>query len=126
MSVIRAGAGTRRRGRGDFRRCQRSVPVTARIASETGDLLGITTTAVNSMVRRARTRLGRAASVARDADHARDAGDAGAPADRRLRRLLDRYAAAVENADGVALTRLLRADAVLEMPPSTTWFAGRD
>ena len=69
------------------------------------------------MVRRARTRLGRAASVA---------GDGGEPADSQLRRLLDRYAAAVENADGVALTRLLRADAVLEMPPSTTWFAGRD
>jgi RNA polymerase sigma-70 factor, ECF subfamily len=47
-------------------------------------------------------------------------------ADPRQRRLLDRYAAAFENADGVALTRLLRADAVLEMPPSPTWFAGRD
>jgi RNA polymerase sigma-70 factor (ECF subfamily) len=43
-----------------------------------------------------------------------------------MRRLLDQYAAAFENADGVALTRLLRADAVLEMPPSPTWFAGRD
>jgi ketosteroid isomerase-like protein len=50
----------------------------------------------------------------------------GEPADPRQRRLLGRYAAAFENADGIALTRLLRADAVLEMPPSPTWFAGRD
>jgi RNA polymerase sigma-70 factor (ECF subfamily) len=69
------------------------------------------------MLRRARTQRGQAASAA---------GDAGEPADPRLRRLLDQYAAAVENADVVALTRLLRVDAVLEMPPSPTWFAGRD
>jgi RNA polymerase sigma-70 factor (ECF subfamily) len=48
------------------------------------------------------------------------------PDDPRQRRLLHRYAAAFESADVVALTRLLRADAVLEMPPSPTWFAGRD
>ena len=40
-------------------------------------------------------------------------------------RLLDQYAAAFENADGTALTALLREDAVLEMPPSPIWFAGR-
>jgi RNA polymerase sigma-70 factor (ECF subfamily) len=54
------------------------------------------------------------------------AGYLGEPADPRQRRLLDRYAAAFENADGDALTRLLREDAVLEMPPSPTWFGGRD
>ena len=48
------------------------------------------------------------------------------PADPRQRRLLDQYAAAFENADGNALTRLLRADAVLEMPPAPTWFTGRE
>ena len=69
------------------------------------------------MLRRARTQL---SPVAPAAD------DIGQPADPRQRRLLDRYAAAFENADGDALTRLLRADAVLEMPPSPTWFAGRD
>jgi RNA polymerase sigma-70 factor, ECF subfamily len=86
-------------------------------ASETADLLGTTTTAVNSMLRRARTQLSQAASVA---------DDIGEPTDPRQRRLLDQYAAAFENADGIVLTRLLRADAVLEMPPSPTWFAGRD
>jgi RNA polymerase sigma-70 factor (ECF subfamily) len=86
-------------------------------ASETADLLGTTTTAVNSMLRRARIQLGQAASAA---------DNLGEPADPRQRELLDRYAAAFENADGDALARLLRADAVLEMPPSPTWFAGRD
>jgi RNA polymerase sigma-70 factor (ECF subfamily) len=86
-------------------------------ASETADLLGMTTTAVNSMLRRARTQLSQASSAADDIRE---------PADPEQRRLLGQYAAAFENADGVALTRLLRADAVLEMPPSPTWFAGRD
>jgi RNA polymerase sigma-70 factor, ECF subfamily len=40
--------------------------------------------------------------------------------------LVDQYAAAFENADVTALVRLLRADAVFEMPPVPTWFAGRD
>jgi RNA polymerase sigma-70 factor (ECF subfamily) len=74
---------------------------------------------VNSRLRRARarTRLSQAESVA---------GNIREPGDPRQRRLLDDYAAAFENADGIALARLLRADAVLEMPPSPTWFAGRD
>ncbi len=50
----------------------------------------------------------------------------GDPADPRQRRLVDQYASAFENADAIALIRLLRADAVLEMPPSPSWFAGRD
>jgi RNA polymerase sigma-70 factor (ECF subfamily) len=69
------------------------------------------------MLRRARARLGQAAAAG---DDLRD------PSDRGQRELLDQYAAAFENADGIALARLLRADAVLEMPPSPTWFAGRD
>jgi RNA polymerase sigma-70 factor (ECF subfamily) len=48
------------------------------------------------------------------------------PADPRQRRLLVRYAAAFEQADVAALTRVLREDAVLELPPSPTWLAGRD
>jgi RNA polymerase sigma-70 factor (ECF subfamily) len=69
------------------------------------------------MLRRARARLGQAAAA--DAN-VRE------PADPGQRELLDQYASAFENADGTALARLLRADAVLEMPPSPTWFAGRD
>jgi RNA polymerase sigma-70 factor (ECF subfamily) len=70
------------------------------------------------MLRRARSRLSQAAASVAD--------DIGEPTDPRQRRLLDQYAAAFENADGIALTRLLREDAVLEMPPSPTWFTGRD
>jgi RNA polymerase sigma-70 factor (ECF subfamily) len=40
--------------------------------------------------------------------------------------VLEQFAAAIENADAGALAELLRADAVLEMPPFLTWFAGRD
>src|SRR5215470_432760 len=42
------------------------------------------------------------------------------------RTLLDAYAEAFASADVGALARLLRDDAVLEMPPQPTWFAGRE
>src|SRR5438067_1127863 len=41
------------------------------------------------------------------------------------RALLDRFAAAFENADVSGLAELLREDVALEMPPLLTWFAGR-
>ena len=86
-------------------------------APEVADLLGTSTTAVNSMLQRARTQLRLAAP---DEDSLRE------PADPRRRELLARYATAFENADVAALTGLLREDAVLQMPPQPTWFAGRD
>jgi RNA polymerase sigma-70 factor, ECF subfamily len=48
------------------------------------------------------------------------------PADPAARDLIDRYIAAFEAADVAGLTRLLAADAILEMPPMLNWFAGRD
>ena len=86
-------------------------------AAEVADLLGTTTAAVNSTLQRARAQLRRAAPAA---DSVREPAG---PADREL---LARYAAAFENADVDALTVLLHRDAVLEMPPLPTWFAGRD
>jgi RNA polymerase sigma-70 factor (ECF subfamily) len=86
-------------------------------AAEVADLLGITTVAVNSMLLRAREKLRQAAP---QQDEVREPADAG------QRALIDAYVAAFSNADVPALTRLLRADAVLEMPPQPTWFAGRD
>jgi len=86
-------------------------------ASEVAGLLGISTAAVNSVLQRARDHLRRAAPAPDDILE---------PAEPELRRLLDRYASAFENADVSALTRLLRADAVLEMPPLPGWFAGRE
>jgi RNA polymerase sigma-70 factor (ECF subfamily) len=86
-------------------------------ASEVADLLGITTTAVNSLLQRARARMEQAAPAQ---DEIRE------PAEASQRELLDKYAAAFQNADVAALSRLLREDAIFEMPPIPTWFAGRD
>ena len=86
-------------------------------AAEVADLLGTSAAAVNSTLQRARAQL-RQVSPAEES--VREPGD---PAGRDL---LDRYAAAFENADVAALTRLLREDAVLEMPPRPAWFAGRE
>jgi RNA polymerase sigma-70 factor (ECF subfamily) len=84
-------------------------------AAEVAELFGLSTPAVNSVLQRARAGLRQAAPVP---DEMRE------PADADQRALLDQYAAALENADLAALMRLLRADAVVEMPPVPTWFAG--
>jgi RNA polymerase sigma-70 factor, ECF subfamily len=85
-------------------------------AAEAADLLGTTTTAVNSGLRRARAQLAQA-QPAED--------KLAEPTDPAQRALLDRFAAAFETADASALAELLREDVVLEMPPLLTWFAGR-
>ena len=86
-------------------------------AAEVAGLLGTTTTAVNSGLRRARAQLARALPAEEDTAEPNDPGQ---------RAALDRFAAAFENADADALAELLRKDAVLEMPPLPGWFAGRD
>jgi RNA polymerase sigma-70 factor, ECF subfamily len=86
-------------------------------AAEVADLLGTTTTAVNSGLRRARAQLARVLPAE---------DEVAEPADPDRRAILDRFAAAFENADIGALTQLLQEDAVLEMPPILPWFAGRD
>jgi RNA polymerase sigma-70 factor, ECF subfamily len=86
-------------------------------AAEVAELLGVSTVAVNSVLQRARARL---EEVAPAADEMRE------PTDPDDRALLGRYAAAFENADIAALTRLLHDDAEIEMPPIPTWFAGRE
>jgi RNA polymerase sigma-70 factor (ECF subfamily) len=85
-------------------------------AGQVADLLGTTTTAVNSGLRRARGRLARALPA--------EDGVA-EPAEPGRRALLDRFAEAFENADVNGLAELLREDVALEMPPLLTWFAGR-
>ncbi len=86
-------------------------------AAEVAELFGISTVAVNSVLQRARAGLQHAAPVPDEILE---------PADADQRALLDQYAAAFENADVTALMRLLRADAMFEMPPVPTWFAGRE
>src|SRR5215469_8908108 len=85
-------------------------------AAQVADLLGTTTTAVNSGLRRARAQLAQALPAE---------DELAEPAEPDRRALLDRFAAAVENADASALERLLAEDVALEMPPALTWFAGR-
>ncbi|HWM97993.1 MAG TPA: sigma-70 family RNA polymerase sigma factor [Streptosporangiaceae bacterium] len=85
-------------------------------AAEAAELLGMTTTAVNSGLRRARAQL---AEVLPAEDELAE------PAEPDRRALLDRFAAAFENADVSGLAELLREDVALEMPPLLTWFAGR-
>ena len=53
------------------------------------------------------------------------AGQVTEPTVPRARALLDQYIAAFENADAVALERLLVEDVTLEATPLRTWFAGR-
>jgi RNA polymerase sigma-70 factor (ECF subfamily) len=87
-------------------------------AAEVAELLGTTTTAVNSGLRRARAQL---AQVLPEQDEVTEpSGDAAA------RALIDRFAAAFENADLAALAEILREDVALEMPPTPAWFAGRE
>ena len=86
-------------------------------AAEVAALLGTTTAAVNGILQRARARL---AEVAPDEDQIHE------PADPQARALLDSYATAFQNADVTAVVRLLREDAVFEMPPEETWFTGRE
>jgi RNA polymerase sigma-70 factor (ECF subfamily) len=86
-------------------------------AADVAELLGTTTTAVNSGLRRARAQLAQA-MPAED--------ELAEPDDAERRVLLERFAAAIEAADATVMAGLLRSDVVLEMPPFRTWFAGRD
>jgi len=85
-------------------------------AAEVAEVLGVSSTAVHSALQHARARLARAGAVE---------DEVGEPAEPDRRALLGRYITAFENADVAGLVALLREDAVLEMPPFLTWFAGR-
>ena len=88
-------------------------------ASEVADVLGLTVSAVNSALHRARTTLAKHY-------HTRgvDAVKATSP-DAATRALLDRYVRAWETADIEALITLLKEDATFPMPPSPVWYQGR-
>jgi RNA polymerase sigma-70 factor (ECF subfamily) len=86
-------------------------------AAEVAELLETSVDAVNSALRRARTQL---ALSNLTQDELID------PIEAELREILDRYVDAFERADVSALVGLLRADVELEMPPTPTWFSGRD
>ena len=80
------------------------------------ELLGVSVTAVKSLLQRARTRL---------ADLPLSDEDLAEPTDDGARRVLDRYLAAFEQSDLAAIERLLADEAVLEMTSTTSWFSGK-
>jgi RNA polymerase sigma-70 factor (ECF subfamily) len=89
-------------------------------AAETADVLEITVSSANSALHRARTTLSaryRGQTLERPA---------ASTTDERIQWLLDHFVRAWENADVEGLVALLKEDAILAMPPSPSWYQGRD
>lgn len=89
-------------------------------AGEVGQLLGLTLSAVNSSLYRARVTISK---------HYRATGWEtlqASPPDQATQVLLGRYVHAWENADVEELVRLLKEDASFSMPPSPAWYQGSD
>ena len=84
-------------------------------AAETADLLDSSPAAVHSALQRARATMN--AGLPAAATH-RPSGD--------VADLVDRYVRAWHAADIPALVTLLRHDAQMAMPPTPSWYAGRD
>jgi RNA polymerase sigma-70 factor, ECF subfamily len=84
---------------------------------EVADFLDTSTSAVNSALQRARAQMTEQMPVEDNIVE---------PEQSDQRAVLDSYVTAFERSDISALTRLLHRDAVLEMPPFLSWFAGRD
>jgi len=83
--------------------------------AEVGEVLGVSTTAVNSLLSRARE------SVRGTAD--RPQPDMSEP---RVRQFLERYVRAWQLADIEEFVRLIAEDIRFSMPPLTAWFDGRE
>lgn len=86
-------------------------------AQETAEVLETSVGAVNSALQRARAQI--AATAPREDDVLE-------PSEPDSRRQVERYMHAFEHSDIEGLTRILRDDVVLEMPPNPTWFFGRE
>ena len=84
-------------------------------AQDVARMLGTTTVAVKSALQRARSRLSDVAPAGQPLAE---------PPEPAARAMLEAYIHAFEHADAAALERLLCRDAVLELPPSSVWFAG--
>lgn len=84
-------------------------------ASEVAEAIGVSTSAVNSLLQRARAQLEQA-RLTRD--------DVVEPDDPEHRELLDRYVAAFERYDVDQIVGMFTDDAIWEMPPFTGWYQG--
>jgi len=89
-------------------------------AAESASLLGVSVAAVNSALQRARATLKR--HLPR---HRLDWAPGSAPSEEE-RALLQLYMDAMERGDPAAMIDLLREDALCAMPPSPTWWVGRE
>ena len=94
-------------------------------AQEVADLLETSVAAVNSALQRARSTMIEHRLTPGSKGLAASALASGTP-DAATAALLKRYVAAWETGDVSRLVDLLRADAILTMPPLTAWYDGRD
>ncbi|MGP4016269.1 sigma-70 family RNA polymerase sigma factor [Saccharopolyspora sp. 5N708] len=86
-------------------------------ASEVADTLGTSTTAVNSILQRARAQLDQVKPSEDDTSE---------PLTAEQQQLLDRYVTAFEAKNIPAIVQLFTADAVWEMPPYANWVRGAE
>jgi RNA polymerase sigma-70 factor (ECF subfamily) len=89
-------------------------------ANETADVLEITVSSANSALHRARTTL---AERYRGRELERSVTSS---TDERIQSLLHQFVHAWETADVEGLVALLKEDAILAMPPSPSWYQGRE
>ena len=89
-------------------------------ANETAEVLEITVSSANSALHRARVTLSQRY-------HGGELETSASPAqDERTQWLLDHFVQAWETADVEGLVALLKEDAMLAMPPSPSWYQGRE
>ena len=89
-------------------------------ALETAEVLEITVASANSALHRAR------ATLAQRYHGKRPEDTTVSLTDERTQSLLDLFVKAWESADVEGLVALLKEDAILAMPPSPSWYQGRD
>jgi RNA polymerase sigma-70 factor, ECF subfamily len=89
-------------------------------ANETAEVLEITVSSANSALHRARVTLSQRY-------HGQEFEPSESPVhDERTQWLLDHFVQAWESADVAGLVALLKEDALLAMPPSPSWYRGRE
>jgi RNA polymerase sigma-70 factor (ECF subfamily) len=86
-------------------------------AGEVAETLGTSVASVTSALQRARTRLAELAPAEAATSTPTDAGE---------RAVVEKYLEAFVAADVTTLVSLMRSDIELEMPPTDTWYAGRE
>ena len=87
-------------------------------AIETGEVLELTVSSVNSALHRART------TLSQRYPHGEMEVATMSPTDERTQWLLDHFVQAWERADVDSLVALLKAEAAFAMPPSPSWYQG--